>query len=283
MQAQTLLDGLCFGEGPRWHDGALWLSDMHAHTVLRVTEAGVATKIIEVAGRPSGLGWLPTAHGGDLLVVSMRDRRLLRWNGTVLSEHADLARLASFDCNDMVVDASGRAYVGNFGFDLHSRAAPKPAEIVCVEPDGRARIVAQDLMFPNGTVITPDGRTLIVGESWGARLTAFDVLPNGDLANRRVWAELPKGAVPDGICLDEAGGIWSASPSTNVCIRQVEGGTITHQVELDRGAYACMLGGRDGKTLFILTARDSDPDRCRESRSGRVETVTAPFARAGFP
>jgi sugar lactone lactonase YvrE len=283
MRTQVLIDGLCFGEGPRWHAGALWLSDMHAHQVLRVSEAGIATVIVEVPGQPSGLGWLPADRGGDLLVVSMVDRRVLRWNGMTLAAHADLAALASFHCNDMVVDASGRAYVGNFGFDLHARAAPRPAELVCVEPDGRARVVARDLMFPNGSVITPDGRTLIVAESWGARLTAFDLLDNGDLANRRVWATLPDGAVPDGICLDEAGGVWSASPSSNECVRQVEGGQVTHRVTVDQGAFACMLGGSDGRTLFVLTAADSDPAACRARRSARIETVTAPYAHAGLP
>jgi len=255
---------------------------MHAHQVLRVDDTATATVVVEVPGRPSGLGW-QLGSAGDLLVVSMIDRRLLRWDGTTLTEHADLSALASFHCNDMVVDATGRAYVGNFGFDLHAREAPRAAELVCVEPDGRCRVVARDMMFPNGSVITPDGRTMIVAESWGRRLTAFDVQENGDLTNRRVWAQLPDGAVPDGICLDAAGGIWSASPSTNECIRQVEGGTVTHRVAVDQGAFACMLGGHDGRTLFVLTAADSDPAACRAKRSARIEIVTAPYARAGRP
>jgi sugar lactone lactonase YvrE len=229
---------------------------------------------------PSGLGWLPD---GDLLVVSMTDRRLLRFDGSMLRLHADLADLASFHCNDMVVDASGRAYVGNFGFDLHAQKKPRPAELICVEPDGSARVVARDLRFPNGTVITPDGRTLIVGESWGACLTAFDIAPEGGLDNRRVWAEQPDGALPDGICLDAEGGIWLASPSTNECLRQVEGGEITHRVALAQGAFACMLGGDDGRTLFILTAASSDPDDCRRLRSGTIETCRAPYPHAGWP
>jgi len=283
MHTERLLEGLCFGEGPRWHAGALWLSDMHAHQVLRVTPDGRPAVVVEVPAQPSGLGWLPDEAGGDLLIVSMVDRRVLRWNGQTLTEHANLAGLASFHCNDMVVDRHGRAYVGNFGFDLHARATPRPAELICVEPDGRARVVADELMFPNGTVITPDGRTLIVGESWGARLTAFDILDSGDLGNRRIWAQLPDGALPDGICLDEAGGIWSASPSTNECLRQVEGGAVTHRVKLDQGAFACMLGGADGRTLYVLTAADSDPAVCRERRSGRIEFCTAPYAHAGMP
>lgn len=279
MQTDVLIDGLCFAEGPRWHDGALWISDMHAHQVLRIVD-GRAEAVCEVTHWPSGLGWLPD---GDLLVVSMTDRRLLRWDGSRLHPHADLAGLASFHCNDMVVDRAGRAYVGNFGFDLHAQKKPKPAEIVCVEPDGHARVVARDMQFPNGSVITPDGARLIVAESWGARLTAFDLHPDGSLDNRRVWATQPDGALPDGICLDEAGGIWLASPSTNECLRQVEGGEITHRVAVNQGAFACMLGGEDGRTLYIATADSSDPDDCRKRRSGRIETWRAPYAHAGWP
>ncbi|NIP16170.1 MAG: gluconolactonase [Pseudomonadales bacterium] len=280
METTTLVDGLCFGEGPRWRDGRLWLSDMHAHQVITVDDAGNVGFIVEVPNRPSGLGWLPD---GDLLIVSMRDRRVLRYDGADLHTHADLSGLASFDCNDMVVDARGRAYVGNFGFDLHAGEAPRAAELICVEPDGSARVVADDLLFPNGTVITPDGETLIVGESWGGRLTAFDIDPAGNLSNRRMWAKLPDGAVPDGICLDAHGGIWSASPASNECLRQVEGGEVTHRVAVDQGAFACMLGGDDGRSLFILTAGASDPDTCRETRTGRVELAAAPFPRAGWP
>lgn len=279
-ETRILIDGLCFGEGPRWHQGALWLSDMHAHQVLRVWPDGTTATICEVPNWPSGLGWLPD---GDLLVVSMTDRQVLRWDGAAMHPHADLSALAGFHCNDMVVDGAGRAYVGNFGFDLHAGETPKPAELICVEPDGRARVVADDLQFPNGTVLTPDGRTLIVAESWGRRLTAFDVRPDGDLTNRRVWAELPQDALPDGICLDEAGGIWSASPSSNECVRQLEGGEVTHRVAVDQGAFACMLGGDDGRTLHILTAASSDPEVCRQAPSGRVEVWRAPYGRAGLP
>jgi sugar lactone lactonase YvrE len=280
MQTTIISRGLCFGEGPRWRDGALWLSDMHAHEVVRLTADGTRETVCQVANWPSGLGWLP---GGDLLVVSMTDRRVLRWDGTTLHEHADLSTLASFHCNDMVVDATGRAYVGNFGFDLHTRQAPKPAELICVEPSGQARVAADGLEFPNGTVITPDGRTLIVAESWGRRLTAFDIAGNGDLSGRRVWAELPEGALPDGICLDDAGGIWSASPSSNECLRLVEGGRVTHRVSVEQGAFACMLGGADGRSLYILTAGSSDPGICQTDRSGRVEVWQAPHAHAGLP
>jgi sugar lactone lactonase YvrE len=280
MSTEILTSGLCFGEGPRWHNGALWLSDMHALQVIRISRTGTVEPIVDVPNRPSGLGWLPN---GELLVVSMRDRKILRWNGAELSTHADLAGLASFDCNDMVVDAKGRAYVGNFGFDLHAKEAPRPAELICVEPSGSARVVADDLAFPNGTVISADGSTLIVAESWGRRLTAFNIDAAGDLGNRRTWAELPDGAVPDGICLDCEGGIWSASPTSNECVRQLQGGEVTHRFPVDQGAYACALGGTEGDTLFILTAGSSDPEECRRERSGRIETIAAPFAHAGYP
>jgi sugar lactone lactonase YvrE len=279
-RTETLVEGLCFGEGPRWHDGALWLSDMHAREVIRVSDEGQVSSIVHVENCPSGLGWLPD---GQLLVVSMNDRRLLRYDGQQLHEHADLSQFATFHCNDMVVDDHGRAYVGNFGFDLHTGGKPVPATLVCVEPDGSVRAVADDLMFPNGTVITPDRSTLIIAESFGARLTAFDIAANGDLSNRRIWAELPKGAVPDGICLDSEGGIWSASPTTCECIRQDEGGEITHRVEVDQGAFACMLGGSEGTMLYVLTSDSSDPVECAANRTGKIEMSRAPYPGAGWP
>ena len=278
MEGKILLEGLCFGEGPRWHDGALWLSDMHARQVLRVDGDGNPAVVVELADdEPSGLGWLPD---GDLLIVSMRKRQLLRFDGSTLSLHADLSDLASWYCNDMVVDAEGRAYVGNFGFDLHNRAKPQPAELIMVTPDGKAQVVAQDLQFPNGTVITPDGKTLIVGESFGGRLTAFDIEADGTLTNQRVWAQLPGSAVPDGICLDEEGGIWSASPTTNECLRVVEGGEVTHRLEFDQGAFACMLGGA---TLYVLTSGSSDPEECTVKRDAKVRAFSAPHPGAGWP
>ena len=186
-QFKVLVEGLTFGEGPRWHDGKLYLSDMHAHQVLSIDSAGRKTVIAEVAAWPSGLGWLPD---GRLLIVSMTDRKLLRLDPDGLKTHADIGKLASFHCNDMVTDTKGRAYVGNFGYDLLTNAPKKPAELVLVNPDGSARVVAGDLDFPNGAVITPDGKTLVVGESMGHRLTAFAIADDGSLSNRRVWAEL---------------------------------------------------------------------------------------------
>ncbi len=280
MKTTVLLDGLCFGEGPRWHDGRLWLSDMHDHKVIAVDETGVAESIVEVPAWPSGLGWMPD---GSLLIVAMRERKLLRWVDGELEEHADLSALASFHCNDMVVDANGRAYVGHFGFDLHNQADFKAAELIAVEPDGSARIVARDMAFPNGTVIAPDGKTLIVGETFAGRLTAFDIDSEGDLSNRRVWAQLPQGVVPDGICLDEGMGIWIASPTSNEVLRALEGGEITDRISLDQGAFACMLGGADRRRLFVLTAADSDPETCRAKRSARIEYVDVEIPGGGLP
>lgn len=273
-----LIDGLLFGEGPRWHQDALWLSDMHAQQVLKVSSDGTKEVIVEIANdQPSGLGWLPN---GDLLIVSMTDRALLRYDGYELAHHADLSGLASWYCNDMVVDHQGRAYVGNFGFDLHNNAPMKTAELICVEPNGEARVVAEDLSFPNGTVITPDGQTLIVGESFGGKLTAFTIEENGDLKAPRTWADLPEGSVPDGICLDADGGIWCASPTSNECLRIIEGGEVTHRIELERLGIACMLGG---DKLYVLTSTSSHPDECKERKDARIEIYDAPHPGAGLP
>jgi sugar lactone lactonase YvrE len=272
IEAAILAEGFSFPEGPRWHEGKIWISDMHACWVLTIDLNGKTEKIIEVPESPSGLGWLPD---GRLLVVSMMDRRLLRLDPEGLKEVADLSRLASYHCNDMVVDAQGRAYIGNFGFDFAANAAKKPAEIILVTPDGQARRVIDDLFFPNGTVITPDGRTLIVAETFGHRLTAFDIKPDGSLSKRRTWADL-KGHYPDGICLDAEGAIWVASPYPGEVLRVRKGGTITHRVNVSTKPYACMLGGPDRRTLIVCTAGSS-------IASGRIEVVEVEVPGAGLP
>lgn len=278
-QFKVLLDNLCFGEGPRWHDGKLYYSDMHAHTVNAVDLQARASVIAEVAAWPSGLGWLPD---GRMLVVSMTDRKLLRMDNGALKLHADLSQLASFHCNDMVVDGQGRAYVGNFGYDLITDQPQKPAELVMVAPDGAARVVARDLAFPNGTVITPDGKTLIVGESMGHRLTAFDIAADGSLANRRVWAELGDG-VPDGNALDAEGAIWVASPMTHELLRVKEGGQIAERIKREQMPIACALGGPTRRTLFLLSSESINPDECRAKRNARIETTEVEVAGAGWP
>ena len=275
---EVVLDGLAFPEGPRWHDGRLWFSDMHAHEVVALDPvSGERETIVEVPRCPSGLGWLPD---GTLLIVSMEDRTLVRFEDGRLVEHADLSGIATFHCNDMVVDWLGRAYVGNFGFDLHQRAEMVPATLARVDPDGSVHAVAEDMGFPNGSVIYDT--TLVVGESFAGRLTAFDIADDGSLTGRRVWAQL-EGAVPDGICLDAEGAIWVASPLSNEVVRVREGGEVTDRIALDRGAFACMLGGADRRTLYICSSKSSDPIESAQQRSGRIESVRVSVPGAGLP
>ena len=213
----------------------------------------------------------------------MEDRSLLRQaSDGSLSVHADLSEYATFHCNDMVVGPDGTAWVGNFGFDLHGGAAPCTANLIRVGVDGTVSLAASELMFPNGTVITPDEKTLIVGESFGARLTAFDIAADGSLANRREWAPLPEGHVPDGICLDAEGAIWSASPTGNATLRIREGGEVTDIIEHDVGSFACMLGDADRCSLYICTAGDSAPEKAHLA-SGRIERVRVEVPGAGWP
>lgn len=276
---KTLIDGLAFPEGPRWRDGKLIFSDMHGHQVLAVDMAGKSSVVCEVPAQPSGLGWLPD---GRMLVVSMTDRKLLRLDPEGLKTVADIAKLAPFHCNDMVVDSKGRAYIGNFGFDLHANEKPRGTTLVMVTPDGSARIVAEDMMFPNGAVITPDGKTLIVGESFGRVLTAFDISADGSLSGRRVWANLGDN-VPDGIGLDAEGAIWVACPTKSEVIRVKQGGEVSERFKVQTDAFACILGGPDGRTLFVATANDSDPEKCRAQRSGRIEITQVEVPHAGLP
>jgi len=278
---RTVLGGLYFPEGPRWREGRLYFSDMHAHQVVAVTPEGVRETVLTSQGPTSGLGWLPD---GRMLVVSMDDLKLLRLEPDGrLAIHADLSPVAAFKANDMVVDGEGRAYVGNFGYAIHPPSPIKPARLARVDPDGSVHEAAADLLFPNGSVITPDGRTLVVGESRAARLTAFDIAPGGGLSNRRVWAPLPAGFVPDGCCLDAEGAIWVASPSTRDVLRVREGGEIAERIETGRSAFACMLGGADRRTLFILTADSSDPAHCRANPTASILATEVEVPGAGRP
>jgi sugar lactone lactonase YvrE len=277
----AILDGLAFPEGPRWHEGRLWFSDQHDTRVMAMNADGTAETIVEVPQQPSGLGWLPD---GRLLVVSMLDRMLMRLEADGgLVVHADLSGFAPASCNDMVVDAHGRAYVGNFGFDMYAGAKPRETCLVAVEPDGRAHVVAEELAFPNGSVITADGSTLLVGESMASRISAFDIAPDGTLGNRRVWAQL-EGATVDGMCLDAEGAVWIACPATGRCLRIREGGDVVDEVKgTHPGAFACMLGGTDRRTLYICTAPSHVPDETRAAHLGRIEAVTVDVPGAGLP
>ena len=279
LEKTLLLDGLAFPESPRWHDGKLWFSDMYTHRVATVTLQGRTELIATVPQQPSGLGWLPD---GRLLIVSMLDRRLLRLDANGLTVVADLADLAPCHCNDMVVDRLGRAYIGNFGFDFMEKEQIRATGIVMVTPKGERQVVASDLLFPNGCVITPDGHTFIVGETFAHRLTAFSIAADGSLSDRRVWAHL-QGAAPDGICLDAQGAIWMASPISREILRLREGGAITHRIGVATQGLACMLGGSDGRTLFILSAPLTRPDKGRALKLGRIETVRVEIPAAGLP
>jgi sugar lactone lactonase YvrE len=277
----VLLDDLVFPEGPRWHDDRLWFSDQHDKRVVATDLDGKAETIVEVPQQPSGLGWLPDNR---MLVVSMLDRKVLRLEGGELTEHANLEHLAPWSCNDMVVDRTGRAYVGNFGFDMYGGETPATTNLIAIEPDGsNARTVATDLGFPNGTVITEDGNTLLVGESMAARITAFDVAPDGSLTNRREWAQL-HGATVDGMCLDAEGAIWAACPFTGKVRRIREGGDVVDEVEgTHPGAFACMLGGPHRTTLFVCTAPTHVPDEARVAHAGRIEIVDVDVPGMGLP
>lgn len=279
-EPEFLLDGLCFPEGPRYRDGRLFFADQHAHEVVAVEASGARETVAQVPQQPSGLGWMPD---GTLLIVSMRDRKLLALGSDGgLHERADLSQIASGHCNDMIVDARGRAYVGNFGFDLDGGAAPAPTSMALVDEAGSVRAVADELLFPNGCAITEDGKTLIVAETFAARLTAFDIAEDGSLSSRRLWAQLP--APPDGICLDAEGCIWLANPiPPGGFLRVAEGGEVRERIDLDKHAgYACMLGGPERRTLFLLEALSSQPPDCTPG-NGRIRTLEVEVPGAGWP
>jgi len=275
-RATAIADGLYFGEGPRWHAGRLWFSDFYDHAVKSMDAAGSVRTELEIDDQPSGLGWLPD---GRLLVVSMQRRQVLRVDADGVKVHADLAALATFHCNDMVVDRQGRAYVGNFGFDLdhamHTRGveavlADHPtAVLVRVDPDGSVHAAVTGLHFPNGSAITRDGKMLVVAETLALRLTAFDVAADGGLSNQRVWAQVGMRA-PDGICMDRNGHVWIANAIGPECVLIAPGGEVVATVETDQPCFACALGSDDGKTLYMLTAPSSMGDVARASRQGRV-------------
>jgi sugar lactone lactonase YvrE len=293
----TLLSDGAFFESPRWHDGRWWVSDFYRHLVLTVTEDGEPGEMLSVDQQPSGIGWMPD---GSMLVVSMKDHKILRWSEeTGTTEHADVSDLCGGPLNDMVVDANGRAYVGNFGFDLMGGGDPATANLIRVDPDGTAQIAATDLLFPNGSVITSDGKTLIVGETAGARYTAFTIEPDGELTDRRVWAQLaPTPEVgtleetlgqlqvgPDGCGLDAENHIWSADEVGARCIRVAEGGEIVDEIKAPEGldVFACMLGGTDGRTLLMCAAPDFAEESRKAARDAVLLTTKVNVPRAGLP
>jgi len=271
-----LLDGLSFPESPRWHEGRLWFSDFHAHQVVAVDLDGHRETVVEVPGQPSGLGWLPD---GRLLVVSMVDRRLMRLDPGGLVEVADLTAHTAYHCNDMVVDDAGPAYIGNFGFNSEAGQPPAPATLCRVDPDGTVTVVDSDVLFPNGSVITEDGSTLIVAESWSHRLTAWDHGADGSLTRRRLWADLDPD-VPDGICGDREGAVWFADPIRKQVVRVHEGGRVSQRISTSpRRSIACMLGGDDRRTLFVCTSERVEGG----GHAGRIEYTEVAVGGAGLP
>ncbi len=280
MELTPFIDGLDFGEGPRWHDNQLWYSDFYQHSVYTVTSDGDRNVVVRIEDQPSGLGWLPD---GDLLIVAMKTKRLLRFDGQRTTLYADLSELATGYCNDMVVSSDGHAYVGNFGFDFFEGGTPRATQLIHVDPTGHARRVGIDLEFPNGTVITPDGSTLIVGESMGGRYTAYDIEADGGLARNRVWASIP-GVVPDGCALDREAAIWcaDAGPGQAVCL-VAEGGKILERIPTPQPTFACALGGEDRRTLFVLTAPSSDEEKVAGKAAGAILTTRVEVPGAGLP
>lgn len=274
------VSGLDFGEGPRWHDGRLWFSDFFQHTVSSVGDDGERVVELEIDDRPSGLGWLPD---GRLLAVAMQSRKVLRRevDGSVV-EHADLSGVATASCNDMVVAADGTAYVGNFGFDFSVGEPVRTATLARVQPDGTVDVAADELEFPNGAVITPDDTTLIIGETFGRRATAFTIAADGTLHDRRLWAELGD-VLPDGCTLDAEGAIWFADARGTAVVRVLEGGEVTHRVEVGQHPFACALGGDDGRTLFVVAADSARDGEAQGAGTGTIRTLRVDVPHAGRP
>ncbi len=282
LSTTVFADNFAFLEGPRWRNDKLWVSEMYGNSVYAISLDGQREKITELADHPSGLGWLPN---GTLIIVSMHDQKLLKLVGGELQLHADISHLVNSPINDMVIDKKGNAYVGNVGFNFFNGEKFKPTNFVLVKENGNASEVANDLAVPNGPAVTPDGKTLVVAESWGKKLTAFDIAEDGSLSNQRTWADLEGIASPDGICMDAEGAIWVANFTGHNFIRVLEGGEITHSVNVDedRAPVACTLGGLDGCTLFALTYKGLITDAGPEQRFARIETVEVDIPASGSP
>ena len=275
--------GLKFTESPRWHDGKLWFLDIHDKRIKTVDLTGSVATVLELPFIPNGFGLTPE---GTVVVGDAFQRRIHRGAGAALQQVADISDFTEFCLSDGIVDAEGRLYVGDIGYNFLDPMA-KPVEtcvIVLVGSDGRASVVADKLSFPNGMVITPDGRTLIVGETLGHRLTAFEIREDGSLGNRRVWAQLPSSVGPDGICLDAQGAVWCANPGgEDSVVRVRDGGEITDRIKVDTHAYAVMLGGPERRHLFICASGSHDPAEIQRDPSASLQVVEVEVPGAGRP
>jgi sugar lactone lactonase YvrE len=276
---RILVEGLGFPEGPRWHEERLWLSDIAKRQVIAVSLDGQVEVICEVAGSPSGLGWLPD---GRMLVVSMHDRVVLRLENAALVLHANLNHLVRADLNDMVVDGAGRAYVSNFGYDPASEEISATG-ILLVRPDGSAEMLADGLFRPNGMAITADGETLVVAETRVHRLTAFDIGADGSVGRPWTFADLGSGSWADGICMDERSGVWVGDPRKSRCVRVVKGVGITDEIQTEVPAVACALGGPARRTLFLAEAPVRPMEEGARDPQGRVESFEVDVPGAGWP
>ena len=267
-----LANGFCFGEGLRWFEGLLWFSDMLGEAVHTVNLHGDMTKLPLIGHAPSGLGFRPD---GSLLIASTENRQVLRYDGDAVTTSVDLSTVVPANLGDMVVDGFGRAYVGS---QARSRGV-----IVRIDIDDSPTVVANELDFPNGMVITGDGKTLIVAESIGRRLTAFTIGADGSLSDRRVFAD-GLGGPPDGICLDAQGGVWTSMTLANRFDRIVQGGNVTDRIDIgDRTAIACMLGGPGRRTLFMLSTTSAYPERLVGTKLARLDATTVDIPGAGLP
>ena len=280
METEILLTGLGLGESPRWHDGRLWFSNWVAQEIVAVDLEGESEVIARMPSFPFSIDWRPD---GRLLVVSGREGLLLRRapDGS-MATHADLTGLARHPWNELVVDGRGNAYVNNTGFDFPAGEFA-PGTVALVAPDGSVRQVADGVAFPNGMAVTPDNATLILAESYAGRLTAFDIAADGGLSNRRAWADLDGGA-PDGICLDADGAAWYGDVPNKRCVRVREGGEVLQVIDLDRGCFACVLGGTDRRTLFMTVNAWSGAETMGdEQRNGQVLSLKAPAPGVAWP
>jgi sugar lactone lactonase YvrE len=279
LTVETLIEGIAFGESPRWHDGRLWFSDWLAQEVIAVDLQGRSEVITRVDAFPFSIDWLPD---GSMLATAGRNLLRLDSDGSLVM-HADLSELTEFGWNEIVVDGRGNTYVNGGGFDMMAGGEFAPGGVALLTADGSASRVAEDVAFPNGMAVTPDGSTLIVADSYGKELTAFDIGGDGALSRRRVWADLGDG-VPDGICMDAEGAVWYADVPNRCCVRVAEGGEVLQTIDLDRGCFACMLGGPDGRTLFLMAQEWNGPEGIGKGpRTGQVLTVEAPAPHAGRP